>query len=296
MSTDQPIAARKRRPLLKAYLLTWAVVGIAALSYLVVLLVRPDLVAVHPWGATIGVPEGNEGARAMSRALAELQSMRTSLTQAQLDIAKLKTGLESQESLDKRIAERLSALELRLAAAGDSALTRLSESDAVPAAPATGETGRQAAAVDAAPEGSGTAPMAAQIINATTATARADKPPAAIETGSLAAADMASVASAPISFGPAVVKQAPQPEIAVRLSKGPSVDALRLSWSLMAERHGDALRKLQPRYVEGSPEDDNPYELLAGPVKSTSEAKRICKTMQTRGIPCEVGPFTGNAL
>lgn len=103
-------------------------------------------------------------------------------------------------------------------------------------------------------------------------------------------------AVAPITFGPAVVKPAPKP-FAVQLGQGASLEAIRLSWSLLAERNGDALRNLQPRYT-ATPAGDagEVFDLVAGPVKSAADARKICKIMAARGIGCKVSPFGGNEL
>lgn len=127
-----------------------------------------------------------------------------------------------------------------------------------------------------------------------------EKPAAtAIETGSVsapatAAAAKAKPAAGPIAFGPAVVTRS-QSAVGVRLTAAPSVDALRLSWNLMSERHGTELGSLEPRYVSGGA-PSAPFALIAGPLPSEREAQDLCTTLITKGIPCSVDAFTGNAL
>ncbi len=143
-----------------------------------------------------------------------------------------------------------------------------------------------------------TAAATPKIINANTTAV-----PAALETGSVAsvAAASALVTAKPpaqaqaISFGPATVKPAPKP-VGIKVSTGDSVDSLRLSWSLLSEKHGDALKSLQPRFVVSGDPQNPTYDLVAGPVKSKSEANRVCKALTAQGVPCTVGPFAGDSL
>jgi hypothetical protein len=102
------------------------------------------------------------------------------------------------------------------------------------------------------------------------------------------------------SFGPAVVKPtpaAPEP-IGLKISSSTSLDALRLSWSLLADRHAAQLGKMEARYATRMPEDsgDPSFDLIAGPVKSPAEAKRLCKALAAKSIPCEIGTFVGPTL
>lgn len=125
-----------------------------------------------------------------------------------------------------------------------------------------------------------------------------------IETGSVSAPQVvaktkpvpvkAAAQAAPVAFGAPLVTKAAAP-IGVRLTAGPSVDALRLSWSLMTERHGAELSQLEPRYVVGST-PSAPFALIAGPLPSNEQAKSLCASLARKGIPCSVDTFIGNAL
>lgn len=290
MTTELASPTARPRPLLKAYLLLWSLVGIVALTYLVVLVARPELVTFGPGDTLIAPPESNEGQRAMAKSLAELQSLRNGLTQAQLDIAKLKAELDNQDGQGKRVAERLTAIEVRLAAADEAATKRLAEAKPAPIPEQEGEpaTSGTVAPADKAAKSTAAGAAAPKLLNGST------KPAGVVETGAIDAPAKPTKADAG-AFGTAIVSPA-KPAIGLKISSGPSVDALRLSWSLLAERHGDALKDLTPRYQEGAANPDAPYELLAGPVASSADARRICKTLQKRGIPCEIGAYSGNAL
>ncbi len=121
----------------------------------------------------------------------------------------------------------------------------------------------------------------------------------------------------PVVFGPATVNRAddadaagPDPALAtsrapvlgaaigVRLATAPSIDALRLQWTLISERYGAQLSGLSPRYVQASANGiGSSYELIAGPVPGTIEALEICQgIVRAGGARCIIGDFVGNAL
>lgn len=87
-------------------------------------------------------------------------------------------------------------------------------------------------------------------------------------------------------------------DIGVRLATAPSIDALRLQWTLLRERHGPQLAGLSPRYVQASANGIGAsYELIAGPVPGTIEALEICQdVVRNGGARCIIGDYVGNAL
>ncbi len=82
---------------------------------------------------------------------------------------------------------------------------------------------------------------------------------------------------------------------AVQLAAGPSLDALRLSWSLLRERHAGALGTLQPRFVPPRT-DGGPYRLLAGPFQSKAEADKACTDMGVSRKSCFPTAYIGQPL
>lgn len=99
-----------------------------------------------------------------------------------------------------------------------------------------------------------------------------------------------------ITFGPAIVTPAAE-AVAIHLDAGPSLDALRLRWSVLRERHRSALRDLEPRYLVSGTARSPSYLLMAGPISTKEEASRICALLRARSVPCSVGgPFVGQAL
>ena len=98
-----------------------------------------------------------------------------------------------------------------------------------------------------------------------------------------------------ISFGTAVVKPAPKP-VGIQIASDSSVDGLRLSWSQLTERHADKLNGLGARFTQsGDPSAPN-FNLVAGPIKSKAEAKKICKDLAAQQVNCKVSEFKGQDL
>jgi len=117
------------------------------------------------------------------------------------------------------------------------------------------------------------------------------KEAAPIETGSLRTAEPPV-----ITFGPAIVTPAAQP-VSIHLDAAPSLDALRLKWSVLHDRHRSALGELRPRFVVTGTGSSPSYLLMAGPIATPDEASRICALLRARSVPCSVGgSFTGQAL
>ena len=75
-----------------------------------------------------------------------------------------------------------------------------------------------------------------------------------------------------------------------------SVDSLRLSWTLLKERHGNDFHALEPRYTTDMSGSEQTYDLIVGPVASVDDAKRLCQELAMKATPCKVSHFTGDAL
>lgn len=103
-----------------------------------------------------------------------------------------------------------------------------------------------------------------------------------------------------VAFGPAIVTRAPQTveprKIGVRLATATTLDALRLAWNAMRERHGDALKGLSPRYVKQSISGAGPYALVAGPVAKSTDVLEICAGLGGEVHECALATFEGRSL
>jgi len=180
------------------------------------------------------------------------------------EVASVRAGLEEAAERDRVLFEKVQSLER----------TAATLNDKVAASPAKKPVVRQAAAKAPAP---GTAPTS----GFKTSTAPAPKAATGIETGSIE-----QKAAAP----------AKPAQVGVLLATGPSLDALRLSWTILNDRNADAVRTLHPRYVVSGKDKERTYGLVAGPLETIADAKAVCKTMTDRGMPCEVSQYRGNAF
>lgn len=115
--------------------------------------------------------------------------------------------------------------------------------------------------------------------------------PESIETGSLP-----STPPPEITFGPPIVTPAAEP-VGIHLDAGPSIDALRLKWSMLHHRHSSVLGDLEPRFLIGGTAGSPSFQLMAGPVSSAEEASRLCALLRAKRVTCSVGgPFVGQSL
>jgi sporulation related protein len=273
---------------IRAYLLTWGLLAAGGLVYLASLAWSPDLLGPSQRQQ---VAEPDPSVQAATKALAEIGTVRRTVTEIQNDLGRLKSTIDERTAEERAAQARLAALEERV--------TTLATPPPEPAV-----TARQRTGADKRKTASETPRPTAHIITVTESPKAApapkgeepaEAPKAApsqeapkIETGSI-------VPAAPtITFGePEVtpVKQA----FAVQLAAGPSLDALRLSWNLLRERHGAALASLQPRFVPPRAEG-GPYRLLAGPLPSKADAEKVCADMGVGRKGCFSTGYIGQPL
>ncbi|MFN3623351.1 MAG: hypothetical protein ACK4TP_04740, partial [Hyphomicrobium sp.] len=120
------------------------------------------------------------------------------------------------------------------------------------------------------------------------------------EPAKAAAAPAQKQAAGGIETGSIEEKKAAAPakpaQVGVLLATGPSVDSLRLSWTILNDRAADTVRTLHPRYVVSGKDNERTYGLVAGPLETIADAKAVCKVMTERGMACEVSQFRGNAF
>jgi hypothetical protein len=270
------------------YIALWAVLALASFGYIVWLASNPDRIAAQRGSVPQTTGETNEGQRAMTDALAEMKALKEAVGEVQRDVAQLKTDVSGTVERNMQLVDRVAALETSAAAqrvaAANPATTTVAPS-ATPAAPAVKASEKSR---DVKPSAAAAAP---KVISAPPAT-----PVKPLETGSVAApATAAKADAAPVVFGPAVVKPTAKP-FGIQVATGPSVDSLRLSWSLLSDRHASTLKSLQPRYISGEGLDGPSFDLVAGPVASAAEAKKLCAELETQLVPCKVGEYSGDAL
>ena len=286
----------------KAYLLTWGLLATGALTYLGSLAWQPELLATPPPRTlvTAAEPEPDPALRTANKALAEIGTVQRSVGEIQRDVRQLKETVEQHETQGKVVRSRLAALEER-ATTPEVPVAAAAPTPAPAVAPKAAEKARK---LDAAKAHVKTAePRPTTRVITTIEGPKPANEAVPIETG--------SIAQAPIVFGNAVVTTAPASVVtttsvapatpaaptryAVQLGAGPSPDALRLTWSLLAERHGAALASLQPHFV--APRNaGGPYRLVAGPLPSKADADKICQEMAVGRNGCFPTTFVGEPL
>ncbi|KAB2940270.1 MAG: hypothetical protein K8F92_15755 [Hyphomicrobium sp.] len=261
MSAHSSIGPARRRTF-TPYVWLYLLAAIIATAYLVFIGARPDLVAM--WRAK---PNDTQAAlvetqRTVERALADIDPLKQGLGEMKMDVANVKVGMQEAAERDRILLEKVETLERAAVQASEKVAA------AAPAQPAAKKQ-----VVAKAPEATA---------NAAAATAAKPATPTAIETGS-------------IEHKKAAAPPKPTP-VGVLLATGPSLDSLRLSWTILNDRHAATVKSLQPRYVVSGKADERTYGLVAGPLETIADAKAVCKTMTDNGIPCEVSQFRGNAF
>lgn len=295
----------------KPYILGWIGLAFVSLAYLAALSVRPDLVAEYLPLVADSSRAGTPDAVTLRQTIAELRNEIAGLKAEVLEHQERNAELMARlASLEPKAAERQVAEAKPAEPVPPSAATALARKFADPRGPEAGKAPDAKAAevkpiepkrvAVVTPPAAKTPPHAAEKAATPVAIPPAAAAPDAftplerqvmegIETGSIAP----DKSGAPVAFGPAVVTPAPKP-IGIQIASGSSVEALRLSWSLLSDHHADSLKNLQPRVIGGA--EGTGYDLVAGPLKSQAEAKKVCKALQSKNITCRIGSFEGDAL
>lgn len=123
--------------------------------------------------------------------------------------------------------------------------------------------------------------------------------PVKVVTTPAASTSSAAPPAQTVAFGPAAVNRITaeaKPTIGVRLATGPSLDALRVTWKAMRDRHPEALRGLAPRYVKQDALGAAPFTLVAGPVSKPTDVLEICADLGGEALECALATFTGRTL
>ena len=277
------------------YVSAWAMLMTVALAYMGAMAARPDLVAGALPSVRIGSLLLDEDDTELRRQASEAETLRRQLFSARAELNGLRGEVARRSDRETTLSLKLAALEAKEKRAAELAATEAAE-----AASAKAPTSRTAAARPLPPKpmsaverlaaaadkgktaGAGGLPAGIQLAAPPTATRSAPSQANGIETGSVATA-------------------APKVEATsgIQLGTGPSVDALRLNWTLLQQRHQGVLQKLQPRYTASR--DAGPggqgaaFDLIAGPLPA-AEAQRTCDALRAQNVACKVGGFGGNAL
>jgi hypothetical protein len=260
------------------YVMLWANLTALALGYMTLLFVAPDWMATSVRVEAHSEQEATSDEPITDGHAEEGDVLRESVADVEGGAAHPEAGTAGSGEQANTAPERLAFAE---------------QSIRSPASPEAEEpvdseppTGASATAIEAPPPVTFEFPTAAGpkivIVNGAAASA--------ITTSSLPAPP-----PPPIAFGPAIVTPAPSP-VAIHLGSGSSLDALQLNWSLLTDQHHSVLQNLEPRYQTVGTGDALTYRLLAGPIASVAEAKRVCALLRAKNVACGVGPFGGDVL
>jgi len=274
---------------IKLYLFVWGLLAAGGLTYLATLVWQPEWLSPPPRRLQITEPEPDSALRLATRAMSEVRDVRRSVGDVQKSLGDMRETLERSVSEDKVVQTRLTALEGRV--------SDMAGSNAVAAAPAPGkaraaERAQPSAKVAAAPKEAEPA-SATRVMSAVMSVPDQPEKPAP-EAAAAPSIETGSIAPAPITFGEPVVTRSGS-NFAVQLGAGRSVEALKLSWSLLLDQHGDALSPLQPRVIAPR-SDGGSYRLVAGPFDSKGEAEKICAAMSLSRNKCFATVFAGEPL
>jgi hypothetical protein len=312
MSPNSGPAPRANR-LATLYVATWGILAAAAVAYLVILAIRPDVGSGIVTRVTPTQPEPTQAQRTISKALADMQSIRQSVAEAWTqigalkdtvskqedqrravtalghEVAELRTSMASQDERGRVLAARLAAVESRQTSDGMLAQVRASlpdssrgQSHELPGVTITGS-------------------VEERTTRASSSEARSS-PPTQAQRASEETEQKTAVATAQAAFGtPKVISSAPKaPTIAgpvgLQLATGPTADALRLAWLRVSSGHKDTLQGLEPRYAEAKTPTGVIYRLIAGPVGNSDQAARLCADLKSKKVNCAVASYTGQPL
>jgi hypothetical protein len=299
-SLPQPSSPQAKGRVWTRYTILW--VSLAALSalYLGLVFAKPATVA-SVLGAGQRTAETEADSAKLNEAVTEVRSLRETIDLFRSELIEVRAQLSSQTESTRDLTTRLSALET-------------AEADRVAAIEATSKDAKGSKTAKA--KGAEPAERTALATPADKKAAK-DKDAASkkaaqksLETGSV---EQPAASEPPITFGPpTVTTTVPVPApgqgaalggngaagnlFGVQIATGPSVDSLRLSWTLLNERHGDTLRTLEPRYKTDASGGETSYDLVVGPVADADAARRLCQELAVKATPCAVSRFTGSAL
>lgn len=314
--------ARKSR-LASPYVMIWVALTAISILYLALLATNPTMVA-----SALGAKTADHDQQQANAIIStELERLQSEIARLSSEIQAVRTDVSTGADRERELLERVAALEAPQTGADAQKVAALSpqaQKQAAAAAakaqkvggqlsattpqPAAGLTVAQVPPKAAAAPKKQLAPAAVPGAPAAQATAQAQAAPGdqlGLETGSvgLDGVNFGTATVTPAQGAPQQVAAAaptatpPQPKsVGIQIASGPSVQSLRLSWTLLSERHGASLSRYQPRYTVGATEQGVTYDLVVGPFANANDARQVCAELAASATPCSLQPFRGDAL
>lgn len=280
-----PRAPSRRSIVLKTHAGVWGSAGLAAALYL-------------GWSYTQPAPMGSTAFKTDRGEVRDRQIATMALAQLSKDMRAVEAKLATQDEAAGAVQGRLAALEEKTAVlAATTAAAPGSGAGTVASGPAVNREAPATGPVPALRPSEITTgaiiQRATSVASGAAASAGTGKPGAAV----LVLPDATKVAAIAGDAGATVELPAlPKPRHGIQLTSAASLDALRLNWSLLNERHRTTLGPLETLYRQAKGKPNAPYQLIAGPVGSSADAVRICKELTRTGVACRATTFTGEAL
>jgi SPOR domain len=220
------------------------------------------------------------------------------------DIADLKQVTTAIDARERTTADRVASAESRLSRFADAGLAGAAAVAASTSGQPSGQrpTNRAVLAEEVAPA----EPARPQRYMAGVVLASPGTPPglvvgpaAAPKTDARAAAAAVTKAAGvnPVKTGglpEAVPAAAGRRQAGLLVASGPSLDAMRLSWSVLSQNHGGVLGPVEPRVQQAG--DGSIFQLIAGPYATEADAAKACSILRARGVTCRMADFSGAAL
>jgi hypothetical protein len=259
---------------IRTYLVTWGLLAAVGLTYLASLAWQVEFRA-PPAQQPTAVIDPELGVRVANRALAEIGSVQQTVRSIQSDLGRLKDTVDQRDAQERESQARLSALEEKVTSlATPSPVAAAAPSPNIINAKQKAAERTKAAVEKKVSEQRATSRIVSVVEEPGPAPAADPAPSPALE-GTAPKLETGSIAAhAPtVTFGEPQVTPARR-GFSVQIGAGPSLDALRLTWSKLSEQHG-ALALLQPRFVPPKP-GSGIYRLVAGPLATKADAERVC--------------------
>jgi outer membrane murein-binding lipoprotein Lpp len=262
----------RRKPAASPQSATWVVLGALGLGYLGIAFFAPHLLPDFSGGRQHATDAN------VLKLSADIASLNAKLDSLDRDFHKVQENVKSQADQAQPMSAQLTVLDEKVR------LAQNPQSNPALAAPTADAS--PPAAVDTGPaQDADASPAPPKIINSQ------PRVGAPIETGSVDK----KAAIKPIAFGPAVVKPEPKP-VGLQIATDPSVDGLRVTWGALSQIHPEQLGHLKARYADLGTATNPSFGLIAGPVKSKAEARKLCKELAAASVTCKVSEYRGADL